>query len=675
MNEQEEFEFRARMEREKAPAATSVVSTPTPTSALDRAVGGWAGRMLLGAASPAIVAGQLFGGETIRGKLAELETMKQRGMAAEGKSGTDVYGLLGSLLPTTAVGSAIGKALPVATSLAGRMGIGAAQGMGAAAVQPSPGVTPEEYFPEKLKQIIIGGGTGGAVPAIGAGLSWLSGLAKKAVEPITESGRAAILARLQNESIGDNPAAKAAIIQALRAPDPIIPGYPPTAGEVLSDIPESTGLAAHQQTVSKMMGVSPAFQAREAEQAERIAGQLVPIARNQGALEGEKAIRDTITGPMRAKELAAANQAAQEMPPIRASLQENQDKLKAALLAQQALTQPAPSAASNALRSAVDIHAPGPSPIPLETQSSLLQKRLLPEQIQQYQSGIQQAKQALADLESQGLRELKIQPIVKSISSTLNDPEIGASDVADKSLTTIKDKLKLLASPTGTIDARALYMVRKEAGNTIKKFAEESKNFDQRMTAGLVNHVQDAIDRSIIHAGGKNWPQYLAKYQELSHGPEQMAAGQTLQNALISPLGTSQRGAVFANALRQVEPDVFTEGQTKAIQQVADVLARKDAFQRLAKETRIPGTDAIPGNIGIRLPPMLYKPSMVANFAMKLMGQKGEEKIAKLAAQQYLNPSMLATSLEGVPPRYQPMIQALIQQAPAAAGGMAARNF
>lgn len=612
------------------PGFTLDDATPQPASFADKAVGGWAGRTLLGMASPIIAGAQLFGGEDTRAKLAELEAMKQRGMAAEGKSGFDWYGLLGSAIPAAGIAKATTTALPAVTSTLGKVGLGAAQGGAVAAATPSSGVTAEEYFPNKAAQVGSGAVVGGAIPLVTAAGQKIYDIGKTLVEPFTESGRADILSRYQNKLIGEAPTAKQKVVDALMKAQELVPGSKPTAGEALAAIPEGTGLASHQRAVSKMEGISPPFVTRKAEQEAARRSVLVPIARNQGALEGEEAIRNTITGPMREQALLKANagtarQLAQEVPPA--------------------------VIPSDALKTAMELH--GVPPKPLTT---------------------------AAELNAHGVTDLtplRADTITRSIRSTAAQPGLRASDVVTKTLGDLKEKIAGLANEQGIVDSRDLYMVRKEAGNLVKKYAEESKNFDQRLTSGLVSNIQKSIDDAIEAAGGKGWKSYLGKYQELSQPINRMKAGQELEKSLTSSLGTAERGTVFGNTIRSNPElmDALPQTDQKAVQAVAADLARQDAYKRLAQQTNFSGAKAI--HEGIQFPNLLSRPAMIANYLTKhFSNEPTHEAIAKLAASQYLNPQALAGSLMrgSVPSRYQAIIEALTQQGPAMAASGIARQ-
>lgn len=148
------------------PPGFTLDGSPHPEASLtDKMVGGWGGRTLMGMASPVLAATQLLGGEKGRAAVAELDAMKQRGMASEGKSGFDWYGLGGSMVPGAGIAKGVQAALPAATSALGRIGTGAAIGAATSAAQPvaeSP-----DFLAQKAAQVGLGAVMGGAVPALG----------------------------------------------------------------------------------------------------------------------------------------------------------------------------------------------------------------------------------------------------------------------------------------------------------------------------------------------------------------------------------------------------------------------------------------------------------------------------------------------------------------------------
>lgn len=95
----------------------------------------------------------------------EREQAYQAQRAAAGQSGFDGLRVLGNIASPANI--AIGGVTPAAATLTGRMGMGAAGGMAAGALNP---VTEGDFASEKLKQIGVSGAAGGLTPALVAGV-------------------------------------------------------------------------------------------------------------------------------------------------------------------------------------------------------------------------------------------------------------------------------------------------------------------------------------------------------------------------------------------------------------------------------------------------------------------------------------------------------------------------
>lgn len=195
-------------------------------------------------------------GKMVNEHLAQLEAMKNKGMEASGNVGIDWAGLAGTIMSPVGLGAV--KALPAATTVLGKLGQGTAMGAGFGAATPVTNGG-QDFGTEKASQIGIGGFTGGLVSGGVQTAKGLAGIIGSAVESATGKGRAAILDRFQRELAGDK---RPEIIAALQKVRELVPGSKPTAGQVISDIPESTALAAHQKAIAKTPVISGAFETR-----------------------------------------------------------------------------------------------------------------------------------------------------------------------------------------------------------------------------------------------------------------------------------------------------------------------------------------------------------------------------------------------------------------------------
>lgn len=103
-------------------------------------------------------------------QVREAEAAYQQRRAAAGESGIDWMRLGGNVLSPANL--AIASRIPQATTLAGRVGLGALGGAQSALWQPATS-TEDSFGTEKMKQAATGAAFGGAVPTLGAGLQRL----------------------------------------------------------------------------------------------------------------------------------------------------------------------------------------------------------------------------------------------------------------------------------------------------------------------------------------------------------------------------------------------------------------------------------------------------------------------------------------------------------------------
>lgn len=234
---------------------------------------------------------------------------------------------------------------------------------------------------------------------------------------------------------------------------------------------------------------------------------------------------------------------------------------------------------------------------------------------------------ALDSLKAHGLEQLKSAPLVGSIKSISGSPGLRASDVVTKSLGDIGDKIQSLTSEHGTIHPKDLYMIRKEAGNVIEKYAQENKNFDQRLTAGLVKDVQKHIDDAIEKAGGIGWKDYLAKYADMSKGID------------------------------------------------ADIL-RSETMYKPAQPTNVGGPFNPEAATAHVLPNIFSKAITESKWGLGVLARLRSKAVQDAASDYYLHPEKLAADLKDVPQQRRGLIvNALLKQAaPYAAAGAMGRS-
>lgn len=283
--------------------------------------------------------------------------------------------------------------------------------------------------------------------------------------------------------------------------------------------------------------------------------------------------------------------------------------------------------------------------------------------------------------------------LTRRITGLASQPGIRASDVVSQSLGAIKSKIKELAGEGKSINAKDLYMVRKEAGNIVKKFAEETKNFDQRLTAGLVKDVQGYIDDAIEQSGGAGWRDYLTKYQELSRPVSQLKVAQAIADKSVNKLTGTLQPQSYANALTDRTAQTATGYQQESLrdlmtpQQMGTLNAIREDLIRAVQARNMAGSagsDTVKklaytnliDRAGVptflrEFAPTQVAGNLLARGADTVYGQANRD-IAEQLGQVILNPQEAARLMQQVgPSRFNNIVDAILQQT-IASGGTAA---
>lgn len=205
-------------------------------------------------------------------------------------------------------------------------------------------------------------------------------------------------------------------------------------------------------------------------------------------------------------------------------------------------------------------------------------------------------------LESANANGVRSENVISNIDAQLSEKGVRASDVVQKTLGGIKDKIAALTNENGVIDANDLYTVRKEVGNSIATFSKETSNWDKRLTSSLERKIQGAIDDAIEKAGGRGWKQYLSEY---SKGIQDISS-----------------------------------------RDVATKTARKMEVAGASKAREIAGADEVP----ISIPNVLSRPVMIINAVLRRAQGVGSEKTTAEIARLMQNPREMAAVMKAAKP-------------------------
>lgn len=569
------------------------------------------------------------------------------------------------------------KTIPQALAVGGGMG----------AVQPAVDMQ------ERGQNAMLGAGATAVIPAAGRLLQ----AGKSAVEPLYAGGQNAIIGRALNRAAGDEAPAAA---QRMALARQLVQGSEPTAAEVA----QSPGIAAMQRAAG---AIEPQQYGQRAIDQNFARAQAVrDIAGSESEIAAAKSLRESESSALRNAALENADYGTAKTGELNARIAGKNDAIVAALRDKGRFDTFAAEQGTLANKFT-----------PVEGQPRFPGR--YSENAQRIPEGVSAASDTatieaqrkaeraflgreLDSLKQAGYSPLNAKGITVGIDSVLNKPGIRASDVVQKTVGSVREKLASLTDEAGNLSAQDLYTVRKELGNTISTFAKESGNWDKKLTAGLQRDIQKAIDSSIERAGaGDLWGQYLAKYQELSKPINAMKLGaelsKKLEPALMrdSSVPTRQNAEAFAKALvngdetaaqatgfgKSKMTDILSADQMGVLGGVRDDLAR-GAY---AKDSgRGVGSDTIQKLSQTNMLEQAGIPTFLRNLSIPQIGgsllSRGADAIyspanqtmAKKLAEALLNPQAAARIMQNATPSQRAALAAELTRRIGGPAGMAA---
>lgn len=608
---------------------------------------------------------QLFGGEAGRRGVAEREASYQAMRERLGEEGIEGARLLGNVISPIANIPAIGAAqrLAQATTRVQRLAAGAGAGAAGTLLQPVS-EAPEDiadFAFAKVEQVGLGAIFGGLVQG---GLDTVKGGAKFLVDltkPMTKNGQRELIRNYVDSLAGDD---KEKFIDVLKQATTIVPGARPTVAEALAETPEAVNLLAAQARIARTPEAAPMFAKREAEQQAARLGELRTVGGTEADLAAAQAARTAATAPLREEALMQANIAGELAPRLEADVAAREASRIAALQTQGQFQTLAAQQAAASQRF-------GPVGLPrlsarysnnIERASEAIDAAVDTGNIVAQRAAERDFKalqlQSLAD---EGFYPLKVNDIVNKIDTIRVAPGQRSSEVVTKTFDSLRQKLTdpAYVKPSGIIDSRDLYTIRKEIGNDIKKFAEDAKNWDSKLTAGLEKSIKSYIDNSIEKAGGVRWKEYLDNYSKYSTKINQMEIGQFLERKLNSPMDVERAGS-FAQAVREAAStikrasgvsrfekleEVMTPKQIASINSVLADLQRSTKASQLAERARVASIEAGEAE----LPQLLSRTAAITNAILRAVKRNAIPEMNRELGKLFADTKAMATFMSSVP--------------------------
>ena len=636
MTEQEEFEFRARAEAEantQSPQRQKYDLGPVLTGAkqaieqtLTTGAGTVPQRIVKGAlVDPVLGTLQLTGSPGVQELAQKVETATQEGRKARGSEGFDFAQLGGALanpqnyliaLKPKQLVEGAGVGSRIFNSLFGRsIGAGAVAG----ATQP---VLDTDYAAEKLKQVLVGGVTGGGFAAAGLAAGKVKDVVGEMIKPFTEAGRDSALYAKLKEIIPNNvwnqvkDTLNVASISDKTRSALGLPTAKQTAAEATANIPEATGLAAYQKAISRTEGESTKFAALQAEQE---AARLANI-RNVGGTPAELSAAEAARTAEANRLYGIANEA---LLPGRE-------------------------------RQLSQVGAGETTAVPLRDATGLPRT-------------VEVGRDTLTNAPiTQEITAIGGQPLYKQVVAGYKyDPEL-AGIMQRPAIKSAFDDAAKIASDMGVDMFTAGGKLTGQGAHLVKLALDDSMS--GTATTPLGKNAMNAIESSkgaYLNWVEKNIPAYKEARETFAAQSlpiNRMKVGQALEDKLKTSIGDKERAGAFATAVQDSTSllkkatgqnryksidELLTPEEMKSVDYVLESLVRKEMANTAAGKTNI-SVDMI-GKEGHQLPQFLSATATVANSVLRRIRGDANAKITAKFSELLRNPAELAKFMEGVP--------------------------
>jgi len=499
---------------------------------------------------------------------------------------------------------------------------------------------------------MVGAAVPFALPAIAKGVArssgWLTDLAKGRLPEV----KAGAIARA---TLGDDlPAAVNALANAK-------PGI--TATQALADAGINAdpfmalGELAKKNDVSswyRLLG--EAQQAAQKNQLALTAGGPTQAAARAASDEAINQL-NRVTAPMRETELGAANIARDVTQRLEPTLGQRQTSMVGALQGQG-------RAATDAAQAGVRAETGAPGFLTQGTRAAESDVLADTMGVIKSQRGDEAGfiQRQIDSLAAHGLKPIDTDTIVGSITSKLNDPKIGPSDVNQAVLGKVVSKIQeWTAKGGGVIDADALYSIRKNAiGEEIARlYPNVDAKQQAKYAAKLLSEVKPLIDDAIETAGGTGWRRYLNTFETGMKGVEQNRMGaEALRMFNDSP---TEFIKLMKNESPKAVEDIFGPGSYDIIKEMGRKSAPMEEVKRqLARDIKIKEQAAV-GTGGLkrimeseqslfrRIPAYFSRTTTTANMALDVLEGKVNEKTFALFEKGFKSGKNAAELLKELP--------------------------
>jgi len=274
---------------------------------------------------------------------------------------------------------------------------------------------------------------------------------------------------------------------------------------------------------------------------------------------------------------------------------------------------------------------------------------------------IAQATGAEKALRSVGIKPLESTSLIRSISSTANNPAFAGNDLVSGAVKNVADDIAKWTGQGGVIDANALEAIRKNSVNAaIAQLRPGADATVQRnLASSVLSKIKPAIDDAIETAGGVGWRDYLTTHTKgMQTIAEKKLGGEALKMYKTNPDS-------FVKLVQGESPEVVEKilgpGKYDIAKELSDntVASLQEQAAKVIRDTKMTGQvtagqDALKELLlqqisKLRVPSYLSAVAATTNKALSILENRIGTKTMDVLTKASQTPEGAAKLLETLP--------------------------
>jgi hypothetical protein len=283
------------------------------------------------------------------------------------------------------------------------------------------------------------------------------------------------------------------------------------------------------------------------------------------------------------------------------------------------------------------------------------------------------AQQAADSLASHGLKPLKSDAIIASVSRKANDPAYAGNDLVDGALKNVMDDIAKWTKNGGVIDAWALDSIRKNSVNAaVQRLRPGMDQTAQKNAAAeVITQIKPILVDAIESAGGTGYGKYLSDYAVGRQAIAQTKLGAKAMKlyeespdkfiALVEGQSPEAVEKVFGKGSYNIAKEMSYEAFSK-LKGISSTLQRNQSMAEQAGKGAEKYGETLRNSLGLfRIPNILSPKVAVTNEALSVLEGKINTKVMKTLEEGMQSGKSLAKLIDTLPAEDRTLVLRLLK--------------